>query len=269
MDNTKTGQLIATIRKSKSMTQQDIADKLNITSKAVSKWERGLSFPDVGILEKLADILDITVMDLLNGEINAAEIIDVSIAELSVKDAVHLSKGKISKKKKTVLFIGVALLLIAITLFVVVILQYSPPINEIKKASPNTMGNEAVNNEIISLLSDMYNNSEYVYIQKQTENTTYPSKNVDDEMFKHLVELFSEYEWRANRTLTDYTASDIELFIEIYTPDMTRVLTLYGGYDLVLYKDNINDVTAYFTYIHSEKGAYADLTVRLKDIMGK
>src|SRR5690554_3504084 len=162
MDNTKTGQLIATIRKSKSMTQKDIADKLNITSKAVSKWERGLSFPDVGILEKLANILDITVMDLLNGEIHAAEIIDVSTAELSVKDAVHLSKGKISKKAKTILFISAALLLIAIMLLAVA-LKYSPPIYEINKASPDTMGNEVVNNEIIGLLSGMYNNSEYVY----------------------------------------------------------------------------------------------------------
>lgn len=268
MDNTKTGQLIATIRKSKSMTQKDIADKLNITSKAVSKWERGLSFPDVGILEKLANILDITVMDLLNGEIHAAEIIDVSTAELSVKDAVHLSKGKISKKAKTILFISAALLLIAIMLLAVA-LKYSPPIYEINKASPDTMGNEVVNSEIIGLLSGMYNNSEYVYIQKQIENTTYPSKNVDDEMFKHLIELFSEYEWRANRRLNDFSASDFDLFIEIYTPDMAQVFTLYGGYDLVLYKDNINDYAVYYTYIITEEGAFADLAVQLKEYMDK
>lgn len=268
MDNIKTGQLIATIRKNKSMTQQDIADKLNITSKAVSKWERGLSFPDVGILEKLADILDITVMDLLNGDIYAAEIIDVSIAERSVKDAVHLSKGKISRKTKCVLFIGVALLTIAITLLAVA-LKYSPMIYEINKASPDTMGNEVVNNEIIGLLSDMYNNSEYVHIQKQIEDITYPSKNMDDKMFKQLIELLSEYEWRANRTLNDFSASDFDLFIEIYTPDMAQVLTLYGGYDLVLYKDSINGYTVYFTYIITEEGAFTDLAVQLKEFIDK
>lgn len=101
------------------MTQQDIADKLNITSKAVSKWERGLSFPDVGILEKLSEILDITVMDLLSGEIHATETVDASIAERSVKDAVHLSKAKISNKTKVVLSVAIALLLIAITLLVI------------------------------------------------------------------------------------------------------------------------------------------------------
>ena len=267
MDNIKTGQLIATIRKSKGMTQQDIADKLNITSKAVSKWERGLSFPDVSILEKLADILDITAMDLLNGNIHAAEVIDVSTAERSVKDAVHLSKGKISKKAKSVLFIGVALLAVAIMLLVVA-LNYSMPLYEINKASPDTMGNEVVNNEIIGLLLEMYNNSEYIHMQKKIENITYPSKNnVGDEVFKQLIELFSEYEWRANRTLSDFSASDFDLFIEIYTPDMAQVLTMYGGYDLVLYKDNINDYTAYFTYITTEKGTFADLALRLKEIM--
>jgi transcriptional regulator with XRE-family HTH domain len=268
MDNIKTGQLIAAIRKSKSMTQQDIADKLNITSKAVSKWERGLSFPDVGILEKLADILDITVMDLLNGDIHAAEIIDVSIAERSVKDAVRLSNVKITKKAKSVLFIGVTFFSIAIMLLAAA-LKYSPPIYEISKGSPDTMGNEVVNNEILGLLSDMYNNSEYVYMQKQIEDITYPSKKIDDNMFKQLTEIFSEYEWRANRTLNDFSASDFNLFIEIYTPDMAQVLTLYGGYDLVLYKDNISDYTMYFTYIIKEEGTFADLSERLKKFMDK
>ncbi len=267
MDNAKTGQLIATIRKGKHLTQQDIADQLNITSKAVSKWERGLSFPDVDILEKLADILDITVMDLLNGEIHAAESIDVSIAEGSVKAAVHLSKGKISRKAKYVLFVSAALFTIAIALFLLE-LRYFPTI-EINKASPDTVGIEVVNHEIIGLLSDMYNNSEYVAMQKQIENSVYSSKKVDEEMFQQLIELFDEYEWRANRTLSDFSASDFSLLIEIYTADAAQVLTLYGGYDLVLYKDTITDQTSYYTYVITEEGRPADLAVKLKKYVDK
>ncbi len=86
-------------------------------------------------------------------------------------------------------------------------------------------------------------------------------------MFKRLVELLSEYEWRANRTLNDFSASDFDLFIEIYTPDMAQVLTLYGGYDLVLYKNNINDYTAYFTYIITEEDGFKDLAVRLEKLL--
>lgn len=68
MDNKKMGNFISELRKSKSMTQKELAEKLNITDKAVSKWERGLGYPDITIVSSLADILEVTVNELLNGE---------------------------------------------------------------------------------------------------------------------------------------------------------------------------------------------------------
>lgn len=68
MNAEKMGQFIAESRKAKHMTQKELASKLNITDKAVSKWERGLSFPDISILTVLADSLNVTVSELLNGE---------------------------------------------------------------------------------------------------------------------------------------------------------------------------------------------------------
>lgn len=68
MDNTKMGQFIADLRKSKHMTQKDLAEKLSISDKAVSKWERGLSCPDISLLTPLAELLDVSVSELLNGE---------------------------------------------------------------------------------------------------------------------------------------------------------------------------------------------------------
>lgn len=68
MNNEKIGQFISELRKSKQMTQKDLADKLNITDKAVSKWERGLSCPDISLLSSIADILGVTINELLNGE---------------------------------------------------------------------------------------------------------------------------------------------------------------------------------------------------------
>lgn len=67
MNNEKIGQFISELRKSKQMTQKDLADKLNITDKAVSKWERGLSCPDISLLSSIADILGVTTSELLNG----------------------------------------------------------------------------------------------------------------------------------------------------------------------------------------------------------
>ena len=68
MDLIKIGKFIATCRKNKNITQEQLAEKLNITDRAVSKWERGLSLPDASIMIELCNILDINVNELLCGE---------------------------------------------------------------------------------------------------------------------------------------------------------------------------------------------------------
>lgn len=54
-------------RKAKNLTQKQLAEQLNITDKAVSKWERGLGYPDITVLTKLAETLGVTTSELLNG----------------------------------------------------------------------------------------------------------------------------------------------------------------------------------------------------------
>ena len=68
VDKVKTGRLIAERRKSLNMTQNELAEKLNISAKAVSKWERAKNFPNIDMLQDLAKILEIQVADLLTGE---------------------------------------------------------------------------------------------------------------------------------------------------------------------------------------------------------
>ena len=68
MNYEKTGRLIQELRKEKEMTQMSLADKLGVTDRAVSKWERGKSFPDVSMLRPLAEVLDVSVSELLDGE---------------------------------------------------------------------------------------------------------------------------------------------------------------------------------------------------------
>ena len=68
MDKEKTGALIAAARKEKNMTQKELAKALHVSDRAVSKWERGAGFPDVSLLEPLADALGLRVLDLLRGE---------------------------------------------------------------------------------------------------------------------------------------------------------------------------------------------------------
>lgn len=57
MDTRKTGQLIAARRKELGLTQKQLAGQLNVSDRAVSKWERGAGFPDIALLEPLADVL--------------------------------------------------------------------------------------------------------------------------------------------------------------------------------------------------------------------
>jgi transcriptional regulator with XRE-family HTH domain len=70
MDSIKTGALIAELRKSKNLTQTDLAKMLNISNRTVSKWENGDGFPDISILPEIAKLLGITVDELLQGELN-------------------------------------------------------------------------------------------------------------------------------------------------------------------------------------------------------
>ena len=68
MDNQKFGQFILSLRKEKGWTQLELAEKLNVTDKAVSKWERDLSCPDINTISKLANILDVSVDELLQAK---------------------------------------------------------------------------------------------------------------------------------------------------------------------------------------------------------
>lgn len=69
MDQIKIGKFIQNKRKEKNITQQELAETLNITDRAISKWENGKCMPDVGIMQELCEILNITINDLFSGEV--------------------------------------------------------------------------------------------------------------------------------------------------------------------------------------------------------
>ncbi len=68
MDKYVTGAVIKRLRENKKMTQEELANKLCVSSKAVSKWETGNGFPDISLLEPLSNALDISVIELLSGK---------------------------------------------------------------------------------------------------------------------------------------------------------------------------------------------------------
>ncbi|MGL4798334.1 MAG: helix-turn-helix domain-containing protein [Cellulosilyticaceae bacterium] len=68
MDCVKIGQLIKKRRQEKGMTQQELATKLYLSNKTISKWERGVGCPDIGNFQMLAEVLDININELMQGE---------------------------------------------------------------------------------------------------------------------------------------------------------------------------------------------------------
>ncbi len=68
MDSFKTGNLIYANRKAKNMTQKELADRLSVSDKTISKWERGAGCPDIDSINNLAEVLGVNVTDILSGE---------------------------------------------------------------------------------------------------------------------------------------------------------------------------------------------------------
>ena len=83
MDNYVTVAVSKRLRENKKLTQEELAQKIFVTSKAVSKWETGKGFPDVGLLESLGKALDVSVIELLSGE-------DIT----NLNKACNMAKGK-------------------------------------------------------------------------------------------------------------------------------------------------------------------------------
>ncbi|MET3575612.1 helix-turn-helix domain-containing protein [Bhargavaea ullalensis] len=75
MDSSKIGGLIARLRKEKGYTQKELADRLNLSDRTISKWERGRGFPDVSLLPDLSALLGSNIEDILGGELPVNEFV--------------------------------------------------------------------------------------------------------------------------------------------------------------------------------------------------
>lgn len=108
MDNTKTGAFIKALRTEKGLTQRGLAERLHITDRAVSKWERGLSAPDIALLEPLAEILEVSVAELIRGEripeMEQVPALEEHTREVLVYSGQEMRRRETSARKTVVLF---------------------------------------------------------------------------------------------------------------------------------------------------------------------
>lgn len=122
------GMMISSLRKEKGMTQLELAEKMGVTDKAVSKWERNLSFPDINSIPELAEILDVSVDDLMQVKTEVKEnisknkgdeIIDIALKGIGIAMGISVTVLSVLGELETntaFIMLGIGLASISISL---------------------------------------------------------------------------------------------------------------------------------------------------------
>ena len=152
MDNKKIGQLISKLRKQKGLTQEQLGDMVGVGFRAVSKWERGITLPDISIINSVSKVLGITSDELLAGELN--------------ENKEDIIKFKHKDFKKLKIIIPLILLLLIITFVVFFYFKNKSYVYEMQceDISLCSVNGEVtfVNNKIIIDLNSLKFNDEYI-----------------------------------------------------------------------------------------------------------
>lgn len=158
MDAMKTGALIAQVRKEKGLTQKELAEKVYVSVQAVSKWELGKNFPDLALMEPLAEALDLTVSELLAGERGEAP------RDELVRDSLRLGEEQLRPKIKKWRgrFIAAAVLLALAALYLIGVWVDAHTV----KPQPETILEPIVLTENEQAIVDLLNaqNGDYSYL---------------------------------------------------------------------------------------------------------
>lgn len=117
MDARKFGAFVAERRKEKNMTQADLAAKLQVTDKAVSRWERGLGFPDINTIEPLADALELSVLELMKSEKMNETPVNHDIADTAILDTLDVAiMQRRDERKKVFSILGISVVIVLLLL---------------------------------------------------------------------------------------------------------------------------------------------------------
>ncbi len=120
MDIQKFGGFVAEMRKERGMTQQELAKRLSVTNKAVSRWETGSGFPDISTLEPLADALGVSVIELIHSE-RIEGGLTAETAEKALSDTIELANLRRDRREFIIAAVAlsvIGLMVIALAVFV-------------------------------------------------------------------------------------------------------------------------------------------------------
>ena len=159
MNQIKIGKFIAECRKNSNLTQMQLAEKLNITDRAISKWENGKAMPDSSIMLDLCKELKISVNELLSGEM-----IDMKDYNKIAEENLFKLNESNEKKKKIILKSAIV---IGLLIFIIILIQLYSYTKQISKSNLNNVLEQAQQNQEI-----------YIKIQELEERVNELEKNV-------------------------------------------------------------------------------------------
>ena len=242
MNYDKIGSFIQQKRKDKTLTQKQLAEKLGVTDRAISKWERGQGCPDVSILEVLSKELGCSILELLKGREIENKVIPVTEADDYVRDSMNISKQTtkqriISSFNKiivgSVIFISILLLYFNIIQIIYVNKEYTLSIGRETNKRITEIVNIIDNNlNIIKNHKGKYADEDY---NKIIENLNNSFENIKSEKM---------YNYVLDRRDIKYTINDMFKYLETdeiisAQIDTTRILDKYSDNNMSSYYRNV------------------------------
>lgn len=207
------GKFIQSKRKEKGLTQKELAEKLGVTDKAVSKWERGLGCPDVSILEILAKELDTSILEILKGRTIENEIIKVAEANDYVKETIKYTRNKSKETiNKIIIFLTISISLLLLILNIENIIS----LNKIYEYDFN-------NETVIEMKEQLKKLKTNIELIEQNQG------NYDDEEYQEITQDLKYIKEKLDNSKILKYEDNIELTIkDIYIIDDNTILDLYG-----------------------------------------
>lgn len=169
MDNKKIGKLIADLRKKQGLTQQELGDKVGVGFRAVSKWERGLTLPDISIINELSKILGISSDELLTGKVNNSK-----------------SKKKLSPKVKVTITIAmIVIIVLSLTFAHYSNKTYEYDIRSLKIEECYVEGKMLFNKDKITLIINKIDFKDTMFKSMKIKNYEYDIRCDDEFLFRY------------------------------------------------------------------------------------
>ena len=267
MNYDKIGKFIQEKRKEKNLTQKELAEKIGVTDRAVSKWERGVGCPDVSILEILSKELDCSILEILKGRKIENEIIKVTEADDYVKDSMNISKQ--ITKEKIISYINKVLVTTIIFIFLLLsylnIVQIKYLKTEYKFTTEyyeNKKIQESINTlekniNIIKNNQGKYSDEDYQKIISQLEN------------MDKIIKSSKIYDYISNRKEITYTLNDLIKFNDLYELmsqhyELTRTLEKYtDSSKMETYRNFISNVEILSNYQTTNMELYETFLYKL------